>query len=230
MSLPDRATTRVAIVDYGLGNLFSVQRACETVGADATVTSSPADVRSADAVILPGVGAFGDAMAALRAHRLDAAIVRTVEDGKPLMGVCLGMQLLMTESAEFGRHAGLDLIPGDVVRLSDAPVDGRRVKIPQVGWNRLRATQPWDGSPLAGQPDALFMYFVHSFYVRPADADCVVSVTRYGQTEFCSSLRRGRVFACQFHPERSGPAGLDVYRRFIACAQPDLEVSHVRHQ
>ncbi len=230
MPSPEHAAVRVAIVDYGLGNLFSVQRACEAVGAAVAVTSSPSDVQSADAVILPGVGAFGDAMDALRARKLDDAIARVVDNGTPLMGVCLGMQLLMTESFEFGHHRGLGLIPGDVVRLSDEPLNGRRTKVPQVGWNSAHvAAQPWDGSPLAGQPDGLFLYFVHSFYVRPADAGSMLSVTRYGQTEFCSSLRRGRIFACQFHPERSGPAGLEIYRRFIACAQPSLEAPHVAH-
>lgn len=222
---------QVAIVDYGMGNLFSVKHACEHAGLSATITSSRDALLSASAVIVPGVGAFGDAMEALRARDLVPVLRDVADSGKPLLGICLGMQLLMAESHEFGVHRGLGIIPGDVVRLA-AGLDAHagRVTVPQVGWNRLRRRPgaAWEGSPLQGLPDGAFMYFVHSFHVRPADASMVLSVTRYGSTEFCSSLRRGAVFACQFHPERSGPLGLQIYRTVAESlgATAGSEVQH----
>ena len=227
--MPD-AASRVAIVDYGMGNLFSVQRACEQVGLQAAITASPDEVFAADAAILPGVGAFGDAMAELTRLGLADAVKTLVAAGKPFMGICLGMQLVMTESVEFGRHKGLGLVEGDVVRF-ESPRRGTQVlKVPEVGWNRI-APAPgvsWDGSCLEGLPDGAFMYFVHSFYAKPADPSVVLSVSRYGHLEFCSSLRRGNLFACQFHPERSGPQGLHIYRAFAAHVhRSPMEVPHV---
>jgi glutamine amidotransferase len=213
----------VAIVDYGMGNLFSVKHACESVGLTAVMTSSPEVLCSASAVILPGVGAFGDAMQALRRLQLTGPLREVAASGRPLLGICLGMQLLMTESSEFGRHRGLGLIEGDVVRLGAESDNGaRRVKVPQVGWNRITPapTAGWEGSLLEGVPDGAYMYFVHSFYVRPAEAGVALSRTRYGPTEFCSSVSLGSLFACQFHPERSGPQGLQVYRSLAARLSP----------
>lgn len=224
-----------AIVDYGLGNLFSVQRACEYVGLPAHITSSRDEVLQADAVILPGVGAFGDAMAAL--HRLD--LVSPLQDiaasGKPLIGICLGLQLLMSESYEFGTHAGLNIIQGPVVRFENPVSASGTLKVPQIGWNRIcktRAQEPgqhntdgdeWSGSPLAGLPDGEFMYFVHSFYAQPDELDVVLSTSRYGHITFCSSLKKGNVFASQFHPERSGSRGLDIYRNIAALIHNQKE-------
>lgn len=202
----------VAIVDYRLGNLFSVQRACEFAGLKAHITSSPEVILRADAVLLPGVGAFGDAMATLRQLDLVSVLHEVAVSGKPLVGICLGIQLLMTESYEFGRHRGLGLIEGVVHRFDEPEEYGRRLKIPQVGWNRIRAVQEWRGSLLDGVPDNSYMYFVHSYIVHPQDQSVVISTTRYGDTEFCSSLRLGNVFACQFHPERSGAAGIRFYQ------------------
>ena len=219
------SSAQVAIVDCGMGNLFSVKQACEQVGLSASITSLPYEVLGADAVILPGVGAFGDAMETLATLDLVSAIREISVSGKPLVGICLGMQLLMSGSHEFGWHDGLGIIDGEVVRLEES-VDGvRNLKVPQVGWNRIHTvhphtvrdegpsdTTPWQGTPLERLPDGEFMYFVHSFYPRPVDASIVLSTTRYGSIEFCSSLRRGNVFACQFHPERSGLQGLCLYR------------------
>ena len=220
---PSNATpARVAIVDYGMGNLFSVQRACAHVGLVAEITSNPAEVEAADAVILPGVGAFGDAMAELTRLGLAQALRQAATRGKPLMGICLGMQLLMTESHEFGRHQGLQLLEGDVVRFEASPSGAREVKVPHIGWNRVHHAPgvSWDGSPLAGLSDGEPMYFVHSFYVRPTHLADVLAISRYGEREFCASLRRGNLFACQFHPERSGPQGLRIYRQFAAAMAP----------
>lgn len=217
MPSPDRPL--VGIVDYGMGNLFSVQRACERVGLEARLASSRRELERAEGVILPGVGAFGDAMQALRRLELVEPLRTAAASGKPFMGICLGLQLLMRESHEFGRHEGLGIVEGDVVRLSEGAQEGRRLKVPQVGWNRIAPAQGrrWADSWLRGLPDGACLYFVHSFYVRPADPSLALSQTRYGPTEFCSSLQRGNLFACQFHPERSGSLGLAIYRNFAAA-------------
>ncbi len=218
------AEIKVAIVDYDMGNLFSVKHACAHVGLEAVITSSRDEVLAADAVILPGIGAFGDAMEALRRLDLVSTLQHVAASSKPLFGVCLGMQLLMSESFEFGRHAGLGIIPGVVTRLEERAGLDRVVKVPQVCWNRVnrRATNdsdPWAGTLFEGLPDGVFMYFVHSFYCKPADESRVIAPTRYGNTEFCSALGYRNIFACQCHPERSGPDGLRVYRNLASILQ-----------
>lgn len=219
---------RVAIIDYGLGNLYSVARACEHAGMSGSVTSDRAEVLAADAVILPGVGAFGGAMKALHERGLPEVLREVAASGKPLVGVCLGMQLLMSVSYEFGEHEGLGIVPGEVVPFERPMEDGRELKVPQVGWNRIHAPRDeagapvpgaWDGTPLAGVPDGEYMYFVHSFYVRPADSSVVLSTTVYGDVSFCSTLRLGGVFAAQYHPERSGLVGLRVYDNVAALVR-----------
>ena len=219
--MPEMRTARVAIVDFGMGNLFSVQRACEAVGLRARVTSGPTELLDSDAVILPGVGAFGDAMSSLVHLGLADALREVAASGKPLFGICLGLQLLMTESHEFGRHRGLGILEGDVVRFEQPREGQRALKVPQVGWNQIfrKPGGSWEDSWLEDLADGTSMYFVHSFYVRPADPAVVLSVSRYGGITFCSSLRAGNLFACQFHPERSGPHGLRIYQRFAACLQ-----------
>jgi imidazole glycerol-phosphate synthase subunit HisH len=205
----------VAIVDYGLCNLFSVKHACEHMGFRTAITSSPSEIRAADGVILPGVGAFENAMRFLRDNGLVDVIRDIVEEGKPLVGICLGMQLLMTESNEFGVHRGLDIVAGRVSSL-DSAASG--VKVPHIGWNRIRkvhnteAADAWAGTPLAEVTDGEYMYFVHSYYVEPQERGSVMSVTEYGGVEFCSSLMRDNIFACQYHPERSGVQGLKMYQ------------------
>jgi len=205
---------KVAIVDYGLGNLFSVKHACEHAGLEGNITSSHLDVLSADAVILPGVGAFGDAMASLRQLGLVNVLRDVGTSQKALVGICLGMQLFMSESYEFGCHRGLGIIEGDVVQFKDPTNGATRLKVPHVGWNRICQTDngSWSDSFLDGLSDGDFMYFVHSFYVRPADSRLVLTTTSYGNITFCSTLNRGNLFACQFHPERSGAQGLRIYR------------------
>lgn len=219
---PEPMTRRIAIVDHGLGNLFSVLNACEQVGLNALITADPDLIMSSDAVILPGVGAFGDAMERLKRLGLIAPIRDYASSGKPLMGICLGFQLFFTEGHEFGHHTGLDLIPGSVERLEGTEEGGLTLKIPQVGWNSILppagAPGPahWTGTLLEGQPEGSYFYFVHSFFAKPADAQCTLSITRYGGIEFCSSASRGQIFGCQFHPERSGPSGLRIYQRLAA--------------
>ncbi len=212
---------RVAIVDHGLGNLYSVQRACAFVGMEASITSAKESLLGADAVILPGVGAFGDAMATLKRLDLIPVLKDIAAAGTPFLGICLGVQLLMTESYEFGRHQGLDLIAGEVVRFPNPRENDLPLKIPHTGWNTIQASASrteWGGTLLEGVPQAAYMYFVHSYMVRPADPAVVLSQTDYGDVTFCSTVHQGSLFACQYHPERSGPGGLRVYENLRQAA------------
>ena len=198
----------IAIIDYGVGNLFSLAHSLSAVGAEAVVTGDADDIRRADHVILPGVGAFGDAAAKLRETGLDDAVREVAARGVPLMGICLGMQLLLDRSFEFGEHAGLGLIPGQVRPISEViPAD---YKIPHIGWNRLdlvgrhpifRGVRPGD-----------CVYFVHSYY----GADCAastVATAEYG-ADLTAAVARGNVCGCQFHPEKSGDVGLGILKAF----------------
>lgn len=205
----------IAIVDYGIGNLFSIQKACEQVGLVAHITSSAPEILGARAVILPGVGAFGDAMETLKKLNLVTVIKEVASSGKPLVGICLGMQLLMTESYEFGHHLGLNLITGIVQRFDQPHKSQKTLKVPQVGWNRIYKTDiEKDGDGLLSSiAEGEFMYFVHSYYVVPQNPTVWSSKSRYGSIEFCSSLRQGNIYAFQFHPERSGAKGLTIYRK-----------------
>jgi len=221
----------IAVVDYGMGNLFSIQNACRETGLQALVTRRHSELADADAIILPGVGAFGDAMQALKQRDLIRPLQEAAASGKILFGICLGMQLLMTESHEFGLHRGLDIVPGTVIRFNGLSGNGKPpLKVPQVGWNRIFQDggneSGWKNTPLEKVADGAYMYFVHSYYVIPEHAEVRLSKTRYGDHQFCSSLRYGNVFGCQFHPERSGPAGLEIYRGLmngINRIQPEKE-------
>jgi glutamine amidotransferase len=224
--MADSEQIRAAIVDYSLGNLFSVKHACAYAGMEGFITSSKEEILAADAVILPGVGAYGDAMNNLRKLDLVGLLQDIAASGKLLIGICLGQQLFMTESYEFGTHKGLGLIEGPVVRFENPTTtfgeEVRALKVPQVGWNRICKPNHhagplggedglWTGTPLEGLQEGEFMYFVHSFYTKPENPDVILTTSEYGNIKFCSSLRHGNIFACQFHPERSGPQGLHVY-------------------
>ncbi len=202
----------IAIIDYGLGNLFSIKNACEYAGMQALVTSDRRIIMDADAVLLPGVGAFGDAMESLSNLELITVLKDMAHASKPMIGICLGMELLMTESFEFGHHQGLDIVEGSVEKISIPDEQNHRVKVPQIGWNRIYQHGSWEYSPLAGVNNGEYMYFVHSYIVKPKDPNVIISRTNYGQEEFCSSLMRDNVFAFQFHPERSGIEGLKIYK------------------
>ena len=211
----------VAIVDYGLGNLFSVKQACERVGHLPLISSQAEDLQHADLVILPGVGAYSDAMNALRELGLVAPIRELAHAGKPIIGICLGLQLLMERSYEFGVHEGLGLLAGEVVRFPEVN-RGSPLRVPHLCWNRVCAARGGafaPESPLTGLPDGVFMYFVHSYYVRPVDEALVQSRTTYGGVQFCSSVLCGQIFGCQFHPERSGAQGLAFYRNLARFAR-----------
>jgi imidazole glycerol-phosphate synthase subunit HisH len=195
----------LVIVDYGVGNLRSVQKALERVGAEAVVSGDPGALEAARGVVLPGVGAFGDGMAQLRARGLVEPVLRHVEAGKPLLGICLGMQLLFEDSEEMGRHAGLDLLPGRVVRFPEGDL-----KVPHIGWNQLEVRE----DPLtAGIAGGSYAYFVHSYYVAPAEAEDVLATTEYG-IQFAAVVGRGRVWGAQFHPEKSQEVGLRLLQNF----------------
>lgn len=207
---------KIAVVDYGMGNIFSVKHACEFLGAEVYLTSSQTDLLAADGVILPGVGSFGDAMRALNQLDLVSVLRDIAAMGKPLMGICLGVQLLMTESFEFGRHPGLKIIEGEVVRFENENKK-KLLKVPHIGWNQIYAPKgrSWTKTPLECLNDGDFVYFVHSFYARPRNSNVILSMSEYGGIPFCSSIQSGNVFGCQFHPEKSGPAGLKILKAFL---------------
>jgi len=198
---------RVAVLDLGLGNLLSIKRGLERAGAEVSITAEEGSVREADAVVLPGVGAFRDGISAL--GRFNATIEGVREGRKPLLGVCLGMQLLFTKSYEGGEYPGLDLIKGEVIKLPES------VKVPQMGWNAIRSTK---GSPiLKGVREGEFFYFVHSYYCKPEE-DVAVAYAEYG-VEVPAIVESGNVFGTQFHPEKSGRAGLTILKNFLEVAR-----------
>ena len=208
---------KVVIVDYGIGNLFSVSRACERVGIKAIITADRSEIKTADALILPGVGAFGDAMNNLKKFNLIDSIHSFAESGKYMMGVCLGMQLLMTESEEFGKQQGLGIIKGICKRFPNSSNEIKKIKVPQIMWNKIYAPTSLEfgeESPLNGFSEDEFMYFVHSYYVLPDEPSSVLSLTNYCGIEYCSSVKKNNIFAFQFHPEKSGEKGLTIYRNF----------------
>ena len=197
-----------AIVDYGVGNLFSLRCSLQAIGEEARVTSDPEEIRRADRVILPGVGAFGDAADKLRASGLDRAVLSAADHGKPLMGICLGMQLLFERSFEYGEHKGLGLLKGEIRPMRDWIAPG--LKIPQMGWNALRILRP---SPLLHRiRDGAYVYFVHSFAACGCEESLLADVDYGGAVTAC--VGRGNVFGCQFHPEKSGEVGLNILRAF----------------
>lgn len=211
-------SARVAIIDYEMGNLFSVKNACNYIGLSPVITSEASVILSSDAIIFPGVGSFGDAMDNLKRLDLISPIKDFVATGSPFMGICLGLQLLFSESEEFGIHRGLGIIEGSVVKFSAGKGKGPAIKIPHIGWNQIfrpdGSSFCWDKSPLKNLKEGEFMYFVHSYYAKPVSQDTVLSATVYEDTHFCSSLMRKNVFACQFHPEKSAMEGLKIYKNW----------------
>jgi len=203
----------IAIIDYGMGNLRSVHKGFERVGVAAQVTRDVAAIERADGVVLPGVGAFGACMDNLREYGLVDVVRKVVERGTPFLGICLGLQLLFEESEEFGPVPGLGLLRGRVVRFRPSDAE---LRVPHMGWNQIRARQ--DAAPLRGVADGSFVYFVHSYYVEPADPGIIATTTDYGG-EFVSAIARDNLFACQFHPEKSQAIGLAMLRNFGATVE-----------
>jgi glutamine amidotransferase len=195
----------IAIFDYGMGNLHSVSKAVERLGYEAVVTADSEQILAAEGAILPGVGAFGDAMQHLRESNLHDVVIRYAETGKPLLGICLGMQLLFTRSEEHGSHEGLNILPGEVVRFRGD------YKIPHMGWNRLSFLQ---ADPLFSGLDDGHVYFVHSYHVKPDTATDLLAVTDYYQP-VTAIVGRNNVYGMQFHPEKSGPIGVQLLSNFL---------------
>ena len=203
----------VAIIDYKMSNLFSVQAACNKVGLSSTITSDRDRILEAKVAILPGVGAFGEAMKYLIDKKLDETIFQYVDMGKPLIGICLGLQLLFESSEEFGNHNGLGLIKGKVKKFKPHSRNSIKYPVPQIGWNKINQKDAsWESSLLRGNSNNDFMYFVHSYYVEPDDNKIILSKTTYGDIEYCSSVKQNNIFACQFHPEKSGEVGINIYK------------------
>ncbi len=199
----------IAIIDYGMGNLRSVHKAFEAVGHQAVVTRDSAVIKSASHVVLPGVGAFGDCMANLERYDLTASVHAAIQSGKPFLGICLGLQLLFTESEEFGTHKGLGIIPGKVRRFAADPT----LKVPHMGWNQVTVQR---ACPVfAGIPNGANWYFVHSYFVDPVETQIAATTTTYG-IPFVSSIWKDNVVACQFHPEKSQAVGLQLIKNFGA--------------
>jgi len=208
----------VVLIDYGLGNMLSVRRGLERCGGCVTVSGDPAVIRAAVRVVLPGVGAFADGMAGLRRHGLDDVVREVAARGAPLLGICLGMQMLLDESEEFGRSAGLGLIPGGIIPIPRSDPDGTPVKIPHIGWNSLIPAEGranWRGTPLEPIKTGEAAYFVHSFMAAPTDPNHRIADCQYGGVRVSAAVGRDNIFGCQFHPEKSGEAGLKILGAFL---------------
>ncbi len=202
----------IAIIDYGMGNLRSVEKAFEKVGFEATVTADPKVLLNADKIVLPGVGAFPDCMRNLEQGGFVEPLLKVIGEGRPFLGICLGLQLLFTESEEFGVHKGLNVIPGRVLRFPEGLAEnGEVLKVPHMGWNQLEIRhQP---PVFQGIDNGTNVYFVHSYYVKPDDERVVAATTGYGM-EFCAAIWKDNVVATQFHPEKSQGKGLQILKNF----------------
>ncbi len=209
----------VVIIDYGLGNLFSVKQAFIHLGVTPVITIEKDVIANASALVLPGVGAFGEAMDNLRKLDLIIPILDFIGSGKPFLGVCLGMQLLFEESEEFGNHKGLAVIPGSIKKFPKFNLKQEKMRVPQIGWNQIKKStyskKNWENTPLSTIRDGEYMYFVHSFYAPITGSDFVLSETTYEDITYCSSVLKNNVFAAQFHPEKSAGEGLNIYKNWI---------------
>ena len=202
----------IAIIDYGMGNLRSVQKGFEKIGAEAVVTADPRMVREADRIVLPGVGAFRDCMSNLEQAGFVEPILKVIAEGRPFLGICVGMQLLFSDSVEFGLYKGLNVIPGHVLRFPEGMREGaEELKVPHMGWNQLSFKRR--PPAFEGIADGSHVYFVHSYYVKPDNDDVIATTTDYG-FEFCSSIWKDNIVATQFHPEKSQDAGLGILKKF----------------
>ena len=208
---------KVVIVDYHLGNLFSVQHACKKTGIKAEISSDPVQIAEADALILPGVGAFGDAMKNAAELGIIDPVLKSISTGKPFFGICLGMQLLFDESEEFGNFRGFGVIPGSI-RKFPYEYQGASLRVPQIAWNRVNSlndsVENWKNTPLVHVSPGEYMYFVHSFYAQPESDSYVICKTNYNGFDYCSGVKKDNVFAVQYHPEKSGLKGLEMYQNW----------------
>lgn len=202
----------IAIIDYGMGNLRSVQKGFEKVGSDACVTADPRVVLEAERVVLPGVGAFADCMRNLEQAGFVEPILKVIAQGRPFLGICLGLQLLFSESEEFGNHKGLGVVPGRVLRFPEGMrTSGEKLKVPHMGWNQINFRRR--APAFADIDEGANVYFVHSYYVQPDDEGVIATTTSYG-VDFCSAIWKDNIIATQFHPEKSQDTGLRILKNF----------------
>jgi glutamine amidotransferase len=211
-------SNKVTIIDYGVGNIFSVRRAFEHCGAEVLLTDSINEILTAERLVLPGVGAFVDGMEGLKSRNLIEPIKQYAATGRPFLGICLGMQMLLDSSEEFGLQKGLGLIAGNVVAIPATGADGNSHKIPHIGWNDLLVTEnggTWRGTILENTKPGSSVYFVHSFQAVPQHQENRLADCNYNGRVICAVVRSGSVYGCQFHPEKSGEVGLEIIRRFL---------------
>lgn len=211
--------TNVTIVDYGIGNILSVQRALEYCGGNVVLANKPSEVLNADYLVLPGVGAFRDGMAGLTKNGLDEAVLQYAQSGRPMLGICLGMQMLASRSLEFGEHEGLGIIPGDVVTIPKLTAAGQSHKIPYIGWAPLAETRSasFEDTPLKSIAPGEYVYLVHSFHVKPRNPADRIAYYDYDGVQVTAAIRYGNIFGFQFHPEKSGPVGLRIIASFLGA-------------
>lgn len=207
---------KVVLADYGIGNLLSVRRAFERVGAAVELSSEPGRIAAAERLVIPGVGAFGDCVSELRRRRLVEPALEALRSGRPCLGICVGMQMLLDCSEEFGLHDGLGVVPGRVAAIPRKAADGTPHKVPFVGWASLRrrGSTSWNGTILRGLEGAA-VYFVHSFAAHPEDGARQLADYDYDGVSVCAAIRADNVYGCQFHPEKSGPVGLQILENFL---------------
>jgi len=212
--------SKVTVIDYGMGNLLSVRRALEHLGAEVTLSSDPTDILTAARIVLPGVGAFGDGMQALDASGLSDAVRNAANAGVPVLGICLGAQMLFDSSEEFGKYQGLGLIPGQVLAIPTQGCAGETLKVPHMGWANLHPANDhrFDNALLAHTAPDSAVYFVHSFQAHPDDPADIAAVCDYAGNRLTAMVSHGNVFGCQFHPEKSGPVGLHILQQFLEVA------------
>jgi imidazole glycerol-phosphate synthase subunit HisH len=209
---------KVTLIDYGAGNIFSVCRAFEACGADIHLTSDPKEIANAERLVLPGVGAFKDSMDGLLSRGLKEPIANFVQTGRPFLGICVGLQLLMEIGEEFGTYEGLGLIPGKTIQIPEKTVEGEILKRPHIGWSQLESANDnqWKTSILKDLTENDLVYFVHSYHSVPTDKKHLLAYTSYGGHNITAALHKDNMTGCQFHPERSGPTGLKILKTFLA--------------
>lgn len=209
---------QVTLIDYGVGNLFSVSRALERCGAEVVVSGDPSAIDRAERLVLPGVGAFAGGMQGLRERGLIEPIRRYAASDRPLLGICLGMQMFATAGEEFGEHAGLGLVKGRVVAIPNRSSAGTKLKVPHIGWVPLQraAADSWRSSPLRDTDFDSTVYLVHSYHLIPTHNEALLAYCDYGGNRITAAVARGRIWGFQFHPEKSGPVGLGILRTFLS--------------
>lgn len=208
----------VTVIDYGVGNLLSVSRGFEAIGANVVVTSSLSKIKKAERLVLPGVGAFGKGMQELKNRDFDKAMIDVISKGVPILGICLGMQFLMETSNEFGFHQGLGLIPGNVISIPKKSIGGDDLTVPHIGWNALEVSSfhsSWQGTILGSTKVGSHVYFVHSYMSNPSDSEHLLAHCFYGGNIITAVVLKDNIMGCQFHPEKSGSIGLEILKKFL---------------